>query len=86
MGFGERAIGPESTSIISSTSLIPMGLLSINSSTSLKNAIQVSTFNWALESPTKLDGFNNSGVFGWNGLVGVREWIGNFWMILTMGI
>ena len=70
MGFGKRAIGPESTSVISSTSLIPVGLLSIDSSTSLKNAIQVSTFNWALESLTKLDGFNSSRVFGWNGLVG----------------
>ena len=70
MGFGEKSIGPGSTSVISSTSLILMGLLSIDSSTSLKNAIQVSTFNWALESPTKLDGFNSSRVFGWNGSVG----------------
>ena len=70
MGFGEKSIGPGSTSVISSTSLILVGLLSIDSSTSLKNAIQVSTFNWALESSTKLDGFNSSRVFGWNGLVG----------------
>ena len=70
MGFGERVFGTRSTSIISSTSLIPVGLLSIDSSASLKNAIQARTFNWALESPTKLDGFNSSRVFGWNGSVG----------------
>ena len=70
MGFGEKGIGLGSTSVISSTSLILVGLLSIDFSTSLKNAIQASTFNWALESPTKLDGFNSSRVFGWNGSVG----------------
>ena len=70
MGFGEKGIGLGSTSVISSTSLILVGLLSIDFSTSLKNSIQVSTFNWALESPTKLDGFNSSSVFGWNGSVG----------------
>ena len=63
MGFVERAIGHGSTSVNSSTSLMLDILFSIDSSASFKKAIQASPFNWAFDSPTKLDWFGSSRVF-----------------------